>query len=122
MRRPLLAGFALAVLALGCSARALPEEEGESRRHLAAQWCEDWCTFWYDCRPDPTGQSSGACRENCESDEAWDRTDECGDIRWEYRECTTSMTCEEHLEALDRREIFPCQYLWNEYVLEGCTQ
>jgi hypothetical protein len=120
MLRPLALLLALAA-ASGCSARRV-EDEGQSRRHLAAQWCEDWCTFWYGCRAALMGKPTDECKDRCESDEAWDRTDECGDIRWEFRECNQSLTCEEHLEALDKEELFPCQHLYNEYVLQGCTQ
>lgn len=121
MTRLRITTLVLAAAVLGCSAREV-EEEGESRRHLAAQWCEDWCTFWYDCDPTYEGRPTDECRENCEADDDWDRTDICGDIRWEYRECKASMTCEEHLQAMDAEEVWPCQPIEGEYLLEDCNQ
>ena len=105
----------------GCSARDI-EEDRPSRRHLAAEWCEDWCTFWYDCEPALEGMPVSGCRERCESDEAWDWTDECGDIIWAYRECKDEQTCE---ELRDDPEIpgadNPCQSHYDEFMLRGCT-
>ena len=80
---------------VACSAREL-EEEGESRRHLAAQWCEDQCTFLRECEPTRFLTPVTECQQSCESDEAWDWTDECGDIKWAFRECSASASCEEH--------------------------
>ncbi len=120
MPRWLLITLAL-LLAAGCSAREFPDE-GESRRHLAAQWCEDWCVFWYDCFPPFMDEQPDGCFESCEADPDWDRTDECGDLTWEFRECSMAMTCQEHLDALEREEHLPCQHIFNEYVLKDCPQ
>jgi hypothetical protein len=115
--RPLL----LALVLAACSDRAI-EEERPSRRHLAAQWCEDWCTFWYACEPILHGRPVSECQERCEGDEAWDWTDHCGDLKWEVRECLASVTCE---EARDDPEIEgadnPCQPYYDELVIQRCT-
>jgi len=120
MLRSLLTALALAAAVLGCSAREV-EEEGESRRHLAAQWCEDWCEFWYDCEPAYEGRRTDECQESCEADEAWDWTDECGDLRWAYRECKDTKTCEDFLAAADDPMATPpCQEHLTEFVRQGC--
>ena len=121
MRRPLPLLLALALAA--CSARDI-EEEPQSHRHLAAEWCEDWCTFWYDCEPffDAHGLPVSGCQESCEADEWWDWTDECGTMKWELHECLESLTCE---EALDDPDIpgtdNPCQPYFDDLVIHRCT-
>ena len=121
MLRPLPVLLALALAA--CSARDI-EEEPPSRRHLAAAWCEDWCTFWYACEPffHEHGLPVSDCQESCEDDEAWDWTDECGDIKAEYRDCMDSLTCEEARDDPDVPGVDnPCQPHLDELVLERCT-
>lgn len=111
----------VALSAMGCSARGI-EDEGQSRRHLAAEWCEDWCTFWYACEPLYAGSPVSECQRSCEGDEAWDWPDECGDIKWKYRECLDSHTCEELLGDPDNTYATPvCQRHMNEFVGKGCT-
>ncbi|MCX4241343.1 hypothetical protein [Paraliomyxa miuraensis] len=111
----------LALLLAACSAREV-EEEQPSRRHLAAQWCEDWCTFWYDCEPFFEGMSTQGCRERCEADEAWDWTDECGDIIWGYHECVTMQSCEDMRDDPDIPGADnPCQSYYDEFALQGCS-
>jgi hypothetical protein len=107
----------------GCSARVVEdEEEDRSHRHLAAEYCEQWCTFWYGCEPVFEGRPVSVCQESCESDEAWDWTDECGDLKWEFLECRLSLECE---EARDDPEVpgtdDPCQPHVDELLIAGCT-
>jgi hypothetical protein len=107
---------------LGCSDRPVEiEEEGESHRHLAEAYCRDWCTFWYDCEPVLANSSVAECRNGCETDEAWDWTDECGDIKWAFRECRLSLSCD---EARNDPEIpgadDPCGDYYDELVLRDC--
>lgn len=119
MLRLLAVMLALALVA--CSDREI-EEEPRSRRHLAAQWCEDWCTFWHACEPILHDVPVSQCQERCEGDEAWDWTDHCGDLHWEALECLASLTCE---EALDDPEIEgadnPCQPHYDELSVQRCT-
>lgn len=118
-RRRLVVLLALVIAA--CSDRDI-EGERPSHRDHAAEWCEDWCTFWYACEPTLRDASVSGCQERCESDEAWDWTDECGDIRAEYRECLDSLSCEEarddpEIEGVDN----PCQAHLDELVIRRCT-
>lgn len=105
----------------GCSDRTV-EEPRQSHRHLAAEYCEDWCTFWYACEPVFEGRPVSECQESCEGDESWDWTDECGDLKWGFRQCRLSLECE---EARDDPEIpgsdDPCQPWWDEIWIQECT-
>lgn len=119
MLRPL--GLLLALALAACSDRDI-EEERPSRRHLAAEWCEDWCTFWHACEPTLRDVPVSRCQATCEGDEAWDWTDECGDIIADYRECLDSLTCEDarddpEIEGVDN----PCQSHYTEFAARGCT-
>lgn len=109
-----------ALLVVGCSERRV-EEERESHRHLAAKYCEDWCTFWTACEPTLADWPVSDCRESCEGDEAWDWTDECGDIMWEYLDCRASLTCE---VARNDPEILgtddPCEHYYQDLVIKDC--
>lgn len=108
------------LLAAACSAREI-EEEGQSRRHLAAQWCEDFCTFWYDCEPLFADLPVEDCQASCEDDEAWDWTDHCGDLKWEYRQCKAEASCE---ELRDDPEIpgadNPCEEHFIAFIAAQC--
>jgi hypothetical protein len=116
-----LLALLLALALAACSDREL-DEDPPSHRHLAAQWCEDWCTFWTACEPAASDWPVADCRESCEGDEWWDWTDECGEIKWDYHECAVSLTCE---EALDDPEIpgtdSPCQPHLDDLVIQRCT-
>lgn len=111
----------LALVIAACSDRGI-EDERPSHRHHAAEWCEDWCTFWYACEPTLRDASVSDCRESCEGDEWWDWTDQCGEMRWEAYDCLASLTCE---EALDDPEIEGndnrCQPHFDELVVHACT-
>jgi hypothetical protein len=113
--------FLLALALAACSDREIGEER-PSRRHLAAEWCEDWCTFWHACEPILHDVPVSDCQERCEGDEAWDWTDACGDIIAEYRDCLDSLSCE---EARDDPEIVgvddPCQPHLDEFLIRRCT-
>ena len=119
MLRRLLTSLLLVVAA--CSARDI-EEQGQGRRHLAAQWCEDWCTFWLDCEPALAEWPVDECRASCEGDEAWDWTDHCGDLKWAERECRADASCE---ELRNDPEIpggdDPCKEFVDALVIEQCT-
>lgn len=110
---------AMAALA-ACSNRPV-EDEGENHRHLAEEYCHDWCAFWYDCEPAFANEPVAECRASCEGSQSWDWTDECGDIMWEYLECRASLSCE---IARDDPEIpgtdDPCAHYYEELVLREC--
>lgn len=120
MVRALILRVATAALLVGCSERRV-EEERESHRHLAAEYCKDWCTFWTACEPTLADWPVSDCRESCEGDEAWDWTDECGDIMWEYLDCRASLTCE---DARNDPEIpgtdDPCGHYYEDLVVKDC--
>lgn len=121
MRAPSALALLLVLALAACSARDL-EEEPPSHRHLAAEWCEEWCTFWHACEPILHDVPVSDCRESCEGDEWWDWTDECGDMRWDAHECLSALTCE---EARDDPEILgtdnPCQPHFDMLVVHRCT-
>jgi hypothetical protein len=121
MPRALAFLLAAAMALPGCSDRPVAEER-ESHRHLAQEWCADWCPFWYACEPAYADQPVSECQASCEGDEWWDWTDECGDIRWEVHECWGSLTCEEALNDPDIPGTDdPCQPYLDELVIKECT-
>lgn len=82
-----------AVLALACG----PKIEMD-HRDLAEEYCRDWAEFLEECYSDvPWSEDiTQMARDECEADEAWDWTDECGDRFWAVRECAlTEIPCEE---------------------------
>lgn len=119
MVRSLVLVLAVALVLAGCSDREI-EEPRESHRHLAEQWCADWCPYWVVCET-VLEWSVDECLASCEGDEWWDWTDECGDIRWEYNECIAAQTCE---DARDDPDIpgtdDPCQSYLDELVIKEC--
>ena len=69
----------------------------ESHRHLAEDYCRERVEYWSRCNgsgnlwPDDLKQEEF---DECVADEAWDWTDECGDIAWELRQCQAEVPCE----------------------------
>lgn len=84
-----------ALLCISCG----PKVE-ESHRHLAAEWCREWTDFREQCSHggpfEFSEQGKLESRAKCESDAAWDWTDRCGELKWEYHQCLSSLSCEEY--------------------------
>jgi hypothetical protein len=70
----------------------------ESHRDKAEKYCRDYTEKRERCGtpdvpwPDDLRQRE---RDKCEEDEAWDWTDECGDLYWEKRQCRLNVSCED---------------------------
>ena len=74
MVRALVLRVATAALLVGCSERRV-EEERESHRHLAEEYCKSWCTFWTACEPTladwPVPHAVGVAPVNSTSRGSW---------------------------------------------------
>lgn len=104
---------ALAGGLLGIVAACGPDVEprGDCHRHLAEEWCREWFDFVGDCStntwPEDLRRSESA---ECEANEAWDWTDECGDLFWARLDCmSTEIPCDRWVAvSLDQDNSF-CQ-------------
>lgn len=115
--RATVLALGLAALAVACTDRKIEE----NRRHLAAAWCSDWCSFYEACQPSQIPfATQEECRADCEGDETWDWTDRCGDVHMEYRDCLSGITCEELEANWTDHENDPCREKANATNLDGC--
>jgi hypothetical protein len=82
--------------ALGLASACGPKVE-KNHRHLAEQMCHDWYEFIGRCSTNPWSEDSKRRgKAECEAQDQWDWTDDCG-VRWfEWMECgLTMIPCEE---------------------------
>mgnify|MGYP001482487658 CR=1 FL=1 len=102
MRRPrlMMTAVALGLVVGSCG----PSRENEtSHRHLAAEFCARIIDLQDICQERPGQEEIRQLRrDECESDPAWDWTDECGDKFFDYISCIDEMTCDEYLLVWDR--------------------
>lgn len=88
----------------------------DNHRHLAEEWCRQWVDFQEQCTYggpfEFTDEAKLERRAGCESDPAWDWTDECGDLKWEALSCSSSLTCEEYQIRSNPEtppDLWPCR-------------
>lgn len=69
----------------------------ESHRQFAEEWCSDWMEFVSECSEAGPWSEDLTERERaeCEADEWWDWTDECGDLRWAWHQCMFTIPCDQ---------------------------